>query len=216
LVPRGGLTLSNLFIGFPVPRAKIADMISGGAPPLDHAFNHFPDGSDPIALPGDISAGQVLGWNGTKFVGAALPSVTVFASPISIHPSRFLPLQDDVDFYCNYAGLRKRTDPAAGQFYSPLVLPNGLTITKLTMYAYCMVAGSVVSIRLNYVTNAGVQTQMAECENYWSDGDGSDYDDSITSPVIDNINYSYCIHCIIDPNTDVLNSILRRVMIDFT
>ncbi len=40
--------MANLFIGFPVPRAKIADMIEGAAPPLDHATQHEYGGDDAI------------------------------------------------------------------------------------------------------------------------------------------------------------------------
>ncbi len=43
--------MGNLFIGFPVPRAKIADMISTAAPPLLHAYTHEPGGDDEITLP---------------------------------------------------------------------------------------------------------------------------------------------------------------------
>lgn len=66
--------MGNLFIGFPVPRAKIATMIETAAPPLEHYDNHLPDGSDPIVLPGDISDDQILQWNGTKFTGTDAPS----------------------------------------------------------------------------------------------------------------------------------------------
>jgi len=62
--------MGNLFIGFPVPRAKIAEMIEGSAPPLEHIANHLPDGSDPLILPGDIATGQIIKWNGSKFIGA--------------------------------------------------------------------------------------------------------------------------------------------------
>ncbi|TET21422.1 MAG: hypothetical protein E3J78_03995 [Candidatus Cloacimonadota bacterium] len=65
--------MGNMFLGFPVPRAKIALMIEGAAPPLNHKENHEPDGSDPLILPGDISAGQIIKWNGTKFIGSAAP-----------------------------------------------------------------------------------------------------------------------------------------------
>lgn len=63
--------MGNMFLGFPVPRAKIAEMITGSAPPLEHKENHEPDGSDPLILPDDISSDQLIKWNGSKFVGAA-------------------------------------------------------------------------------------------------------------------------------------------------
>lgn len=61
--------MPNMFLGFPVPRAKIAEMIAGAAPPTVHHTWHYPNGSDPIADPADISAGQLLEWDGAKFVG---------------------------------------------------------------------------------------------------------------------------------------------------
>ncbi|MBA7603959.1 hypothetical protein ES703_11077 [subsurface metagenome] len=66
--------MGNLFIGFPVPRAKIATMIEEAAPPLEHIINHLPGGSDPLILPDDISAGQIIQWNGEKFIGIAEPT----------------------------------------------------------------------------------------------------------------------------------------------
>lgn len=61
--------MPNTFLGFPVPRAKIAEMIETTAPPSLHISQHRPPGTDPIALPEDIAADQLLKWNGTKFIG---------------------------------------------------------------------------------------------------------------------------------------------------
>jgi len=47
--------MPNMFLGFPVPRAKIAEMIEGYAPPAVHASWHLPPGSDPLIAPGDIN-----------------------------------------------------------------------------------------------------------------------------------------------------------------
>lgn len=79
--------MGNLFIGFPVPRAKIATMIEEAAPPLKHKINHQPDGSDPLVLPGDISNGQAVTWNSSegKFVGSAVGGI----SSIFDDPGRF-------------------------------------------------------------------------------------------------------------------------------
>ena len=49
--------MANLFIGFPVARAKIADMIAGAAPPTDHASQHESGGSDEIDCTDLIGAG---------------------------------------------------------------------------------------------------------------------------------------------------------------
>ena len=63
--------MPNLFLGFPVSRAKIAEMIEGSAPPIAHAPWHLPDGQDPLILPADITAGQAVGWDGSKYKGYA-------------------------------------------------------------------------------------------------------------------------------------------------
>jgi hypothetical protein len=60
-----------MFLGFPVPRAKIAEMIAGSAPPTVHHTWHYPDGSDPLAAPEDINPNDLLKWTGTKFAGQA-------------------------------------------------------------------------------------------------------------------------------------------------
>jgi len=56
--------MGNLFIGFPVPRAKIADMISSAAPPLLHAADHEKDGNDEIDATDLVGAGGLtLPWD---------------------------------------------------------------------------------------------------------------------------------------------------------
>lgn len=49
--------MGNLFLGFPVARAKIADMISTSAPPLAHHAQHENGGSDEIDATGLTGAG---------------------------------------------------------------------------------------------------------------------------------------------------------------
>ena len=49
--------MGNLFLGFPVPRAKIADMISGSAPPALHKTQHQDGGTDEMDVTGLVGAG---------------------------------------------------------------------------------------------------------------------------------------------------------------
>ena len=49
--------MGNSFIGFPVPRARIADMIAGSAPPSEHKSQHQDGGSDEMDLTGLTGAG---------------------------------------------------------------------------------------------------------------------------------------------------------------
>ena len=49
--------MPNSFLGFPVPRAKIADMIAAAAPPSLHHAQHENGGSDEIDVTGLVGAG---------------------------------------------------------------------------------------------------------------------------------------------------------------
>lgn len=51
--------MANLFLGFPVPRAKIASMIEGTAPPSEHHTQHELGGSDEMDCTGLGGAGGV-------------------------------------------------------------------------------------------------------------------------------------------------------------
>jgi len=51
--------MGNQFIGFPVPRARIADMIAGSAPPKIHHTGHETGGDDEIDCTGLAGAGGV-------------------------------------------------------------------------------------------------------------------------------------------------------------
>ena len=104
--------MGNMFLGFPVPRAKIAEMITGSAPPLEHKENHEPDGSDPLILPGDISSDQLIKWNGSKFVGAAAAAGGL--------ATRY----DDPNFFFN------TRFPSIDGFNSWITLDGALTFTE--------------------------------------------------------------------------------------
>jgi len=49
--------MSNFFLGFPVSRAKIAEMIEGYAPPISHHGRHEDGGDDEIDCTGLTGAG---------------------------------------------------------------------------------------------------------------------------------------------------------------
>ena len=49
--------MANLFLGFPVPRAKIADMIASDAPPSLHKTQHQDGGTDEMDVTGLVGAG---------------------------------------------------------------------------------------------------------------------------------------------------------------
>ena len=60
--------MANLFLGFPVPRAKIADMIASDAPPSLHKTQHQDGGSDEMDVTGLVGAGGLtLPWDDLYF-----------------------------------------------------------------------------------------------------------------------------------------------------
>lgn len=69
--------MANLFIGFPVARAKIADMISTSAPPSLHKTQHQDGGTDEIdvsGLTGLPSGGLAIG--GADYYGSTFEELT--------------------------------------------------------------------------------------------------------------------------------------------
>jgi len=57
-------SLGNFFLGFPVARAKIADMITGSAPPSVHHLQHEHGESDEVDATGLVGAGGItLPWD---------------------------------------------------------------------------------------------------------------------------------------------------------
>lgn len=68
--------MANLFIGFPVPRAKIADMIDGAAPPLEHKTQHQTGGSDEIDVTGLTGAGGLTLPFSDFLYNSSFPSLT--------------------------------------------------------------------------------------------------------------------------------------------
>ena len=60
--------MANLFLGFPVPRAKIADMIASDAPPSLHKTQHQDGGTDEMDVTGLVGAGGLtLPWDDLYF-----------------------------------------------------------------------------------------------------------------------------------------------------
>lgn len=208
--------MANLFIGFPVPRAKIADMIEGAAPPLEHISNHLPPGSDPLVLPGDIEADQIVKWTGTKFIGAAAPA-GVILSPMCIHSSAFIPQTDETDYVSYDGGLRKGADAGSVLFIAPVSLPHGVTVTKLIHYGFRNHADAILDLQLRRMTNEGGVNAMADVLADWTDGDNSKEDTSIANAVVNNANYSYCLYLKIQPyDYNVTGTIFRRAVIEFS
>lgn len=208
--------MGNLFIGFPVPRAKIATMIEEAAPPLIHGLEHQPDGNDPIVTSEDMSPGPILAWNGEKFFGMAVPSAGPTLSPISVPPSAFNPKTDEVDYNHDQMELCSRVGLDLVHFFAPIYFPHGVTVTKLTMNSYREDDAAEIMLRLWQQGNVGEDEIMAEVTSLRTTGDGSDDDTSIDHALIDNASYSYCLDLRLNPNDSIGDVILWNAKIYFS
>lgn len=157
--------MANMFLGFPVPRAKIAEMIEGAAPPLEHIANHRPPGSDPLVLPGDIESGQLIKWNDTKFIGIAEPSGGI-ATPyddLGFYFKTFFPTLDN---------LKQSTNNAATITHLPekITLNSGATTLS---YALIRLLNDFQIPVLTFDRTLKLRTRI-NC-NSFSDADGDNY-----------------------------------------
>lgn len=208
--------MGNFFLGFPVPRAKIAEMIEGAAPPLEHKDNHLPDGSDPLFPDNGAASGKILRWTGSAFEWIAEPTGGPSISPISVPASAFLPTDDQTDYTVDYGRLLRRTSLTIGYFYAPVFFPHGVTVTKLTLFAYRDDYSASVKIELHRVSFQSVSDALCGVTANWGDGYGNHYDDTIESAQVDNSLYSYCLLCRISPNDSVNDVRFIRAQIEFT
>lgn len=208
--------MANLFIGFPVPRAKIALMIEGAAPPLEHIDNHLPGGSDPIVATSGITTDQMLKWDGEKFIGADPPAAGGVPSPITVNCAAFGPRDDTVDFDRRSINLNNRTSLTYTTYYANVCLPHGVTITKLTLSGYRDNEATDLYLGLLRVRRNASESEMVGVDADWTDGNGSGEETSISYATIDNTIYSYALYIDISPTNSVGDCVFYCAQIDFS
>ena len=138
-----------------------------------------------------------------------------YPKPLAINPAAFVPRVDTYDWERAPEYLRNRTVLDAQNFYAPVDLPQGATITKLTLYAYRDEGLAFILVELWRADHDGITLKMAEAMADWTDGNGSVSDETVLSPVVDNENYQYSVMVGIDPNAAVAEVQLRKVQIDW-
>jgi hypothetical protein len=151
--------VANLFLGFPVSRAKIAEMIEGSAPPIAHAPWHKPDGQDPLVLPADITAGQAVGWDGTKYKGYSAGGAGGPDLLTNFFFQTFFESLDGFVQYLRYTGAITLYDYAA--FFS-----TGTTInSRARLYKRCSVPtpGLTWNKKRELVVRASLTQSAAGC-----------------------------------------------------
>jgi len=142
--------------------------------------------------------------------------VRVLFSPISVPPPAFQPKDDTYDWTIDDYYLRNRTSVAEQVYTAPVFFPDGVTVTKLTLYAFRNDADASINLYLRRIGRAYSHLTMALVTCNWTDGWGSLYDDTIDSGTIDNATYSYVLELILDPNDSASDVYFAGAMIDFT
>ena len=139
-----------------------------------------------------------------------------FHSPLSIPHTAFVPAADTYDWESHEHCLKNRTTLEAQTFCAPVILPDGVSINKFTLYGYRTAAPSILSLTLLRYDRAGGSATMGNTIAGWSDGYGSAYTYEISYHTIDNVNYSYVLMLIIDPDASVDDVQFTGAKIEFT
>lgn len=135
---------------------------------------------------------------------AGVGDVTIaMLSPIAIPAGHFMPTYDTDDWTRDATGLRNRSTLNLQHFYTPIYFPDGVTVSKLTLYGYRNDADAIMYLYLYRLDHTSTSTAMANVIADWTSGNSSGYDDSISNATIDNDTYSYYLRVDLDPNDNV-------------
>ena len=142
--------------------------------------------------------------------------VPAYPKPLALAPPEFVPRYDTNDWEIEVPILKNRAVLTEQYFRAPVNLPQGATITKVTLYGYRSTALSTLDLGLYRSDRAGSQEEMARCIADWTDEYGSISDESITYPTIDNVNYEYGFQLQVDPDAAVDDCTFTGVVIEWT
>lgn len=185
-------------------------------------------GSSAAPFPQDLFSGQSL-WLGvqvgtdpemeprTQFTSVpyALTAETLRAQTayISVPAAAFQPETDSLGYGLSGSGLFSGWIGTPGDFYAPVLLPHGSTVTTMTFYFLDAVVEDVTVKLYRYDLVADQMYPMAEASSSTT-GVGSDYDDSISDAQIDNASNAYYLCATFDAPDSYLQ--LRAVVIEYT
>ena len=141
--------------------------------------------------------------------------IIYFPKPLAIPPPAFVPNLDTQDWEITQAYVRNRAVLTQQVYVAPVYLPDGATVTKLTLYGGRVDVDAVMQLWLRRSNRQmGLET-MATVLADWTTGYSSGYDDTIDYAVIDNENYDYSLELILDPNDAVEDVTFTGALIDW-
>lgn len=183
-------------------------------------------GADPIPvrLAEEAEGAGMIEKNEVRMVGVLpsqgadpiLVSGMLYPSPLSIPPPAFIPRFDTYNWDNAALSLKNRTALTTQYFYAPVYLPNGVTVSELTLYGYRDDALAVMSLSLYRIDHTGGAVLMGDVNADWIVGDGSGSDSPMALPTVDNVNYSYILSLVLDPNDSVNDVKFFGGTLDFT
>lgn len=138
-----------------------------------------------------------------------------YPKPLSIHPAAFVPQLDSYDWAVDAVRLRNRVALSTQEYIAPINLPNGASITKVTLYGYRDDGAADLSIEVRRNDRAGNSGFIAEVVADWTDGYGSKSEEDIDNAQINNTAYGYSVRVHLNPNDDVGDCQLTGVEIEW-
>jgi len=208
-----------------------------GEAPAAHKTTHQDEGTDEISLAGLSGTPAALATHALlptvhqdapdliethRLVPAAHHAkytdaeVKALFSPLSIPCSSFTPVFDTYDFSFDNGQLANRTSITGQAYTTPLFFPNGVTISKLSLYAYCNHASASITLSLRRTGLTGGQVVLCELISDWTTGYGLIFSTDIDYAVIDVLTHSYFLNLYLDPGAAVNDCRLSGILIEFT
>ena len=138
-----------------------------------------------------------------------------YPKPLSIGPPGFVPQEDTYDWLIVGGTLKNRAVLTEQLFSCPILLPHGVTVTKLTLYGFRDDGLATLMVTLQRATTIGATEPMTSKTADWTTGDSSGESTAILNPVIDNNNYAYFLTLQLDPNDSVEDVKFRSIRIDW-
>ena len=149
----------------------------------------------------------------TKYTDAEARAVH---SPMSIPAPAFVPGRDTHDWSIDCLTVRNYTALTMQYFHALVILPDGVTVAKVTLYGFRNDELATLELSLRRGDRAGNFVPMVTVTADWTTGYSSGYSDTIDYATIDNANYIYGFRLGLDPNDDVNDVRFTGAKIEFS
>ncbi len=139
-----------------------------------------------------------------------------FHSPLSIPASAFVPHLNTQDWNLVGYYLNNNAVLTSQSWHAPLNFPQGVTITRFTLFGYRNDAAAVLEIKLRRSDRENSVDTMATITADWTTGWSNKATETIDDPVVDNENYMYYLSLELDPNDSTEDVRFTAAKTEFT